>query len=143
MGDTKIARTSVVIGAGAERVWAALTSPELIKRYLFGTEASSTWQVGAPITYRGVWEGKPYEDKGKILDLVPNKRLVSTYWSSMGGKPDRPENYNIVTYELAEVGGSTTLTVIQDNNESEEGARHAEANWSLVLKTMKEVLETP
>ena len=56
------AAASVTIAATAERVWDALTNPSLIKQYLFGTDAISDWKPGSPITYRGVWEGKPYED---------------------------------------------------------------------------------
>ena len=40
-------------------VWEALTSPQMIQQYLFGTQVTTDWQVGSPITYRGVWQGKP------------------------------------------------------------------------------------
>ena len=60
---------SVFIKAPASKVWEAITNPEQIKKYLFGTETCSTWNVGSPITFRGVWEGKDYEDKGTILEM--------------------------------------------------------------------------
>jgi uncharacterized protein YndB with AHSA1/START domain len=101
----------------------------------------SDWRVGSTITYKGVWQGKPYEDKGKILDLVPNKLLRSTYWSGMSGLKDAPENYSTVTYTLSEVGGSTTLTVTQDNNPTRESAEHSQSNWAIVLKGLKDLLE--
>jgi len=49
-----IARQSVFIKAPPERVWRALTDPEMIRQYLFGTDAESDWKVGSPIRYRGV-----------------------------------------------------------------------------------------
>ncbi len=141
MKDTFTATAKVTIRANAARVWDALTNPVLIKQYLFGTETKSDWKVGSPITYTGTWEGKRYEDKGKILELVPSRLLKSTYWSSMGGKPDRPENYNTVTWELAQNGAETTVTVTQDNNPSRESADHSAGNWKMVLGAMKDLLE--
>ena len=141
MKETFTAIAQITIRAGAARVWDALINPKLIKQYLFGTEVRSDWKVGSSITYSGVWEGKGYEDKGRILQLVPNKLLKATYWSSLSGKPDTPENYNTVTYELSQKEGETTLTITQDNNPSKESADHSAENWKRVLATMKDLLE--
>jgi len=141
MKDTFTATAGITIGASAAAVWDALTNPKLIKQYLFGTDCRSDWKVGSPITYSGTWEGKPYQDKGTILELVPNKLFKSTYWSSFSGKPDVPENYNTVTYEISQKGSQTTLTVTQDNNGSKESADHSAENWRKVLATIKDLLE--
>jgi uncharacterized protein YndB with AHSA1/START domain len=141
MKQSYLASAQIAIHASAERVWNALTDPEQIKEYLFGTETTSDWKVGSAITYKGMWQGKPYEDKGTILAVVPNKLLKSTYWSGMGGREDRPENYNTVTYTLSESGGVTTLTVTQDNNITKESAEHSQGNWTIVLKGLKDLLE--
>ncbi|HUX36349.1 MAG TPA: SRPBCC domain-containing protein [Rectinemataceae bacterium] len=135
------AKASVMIKADAERVWRALTDPALIKRYLFGTEVDCDWKVGSPISYRGTWEGRAYEDKGRIVELIPRKRLDSTYWSSMSGKADLPENYSLVSYTLEEKAGAILLSLIQDNNDSEESAAHSTANWEMVLRGMRDLLE--
>ena len=141
MKSTFTSTARITIKASAEKVWDALTNPKIIKQYLFGTEASSDWKVGSSITYKGVWEGKPYEDKGKILELVPNKLLRSTYWSSFSGLADKPENYNTVTYTVSKADGGTELTVTQDNIQTKEAADHSEGNWASVLQTMKKLLE--
>ncbi len=141
MRGSHVARASIEVNARAERVWKALTDPKLIKQYLFGTEAASDWKVGSPITYKGVWQGKAYEDKGTILEIVPNRLLKSTYWSGMSGLEDKPENYNTVTYELSESRGRTTVTVSQDNNPTRASADHSQANWAIVLKSLKDLLE--
>jgi uncharacterized protein YndB with AHSA1/START domain len=135
------AKTSITIHAPAAKVWEALTKPELIKQYLFGTEAISDWKVGRSIAYKGVWEGKSYEDKGRILQLVPERLLQSTYWSSMGGLEDKPENYATVTYELEAKDNNTQLTVSVDNIATEKERDHTEKNWGMVLETMKKLLE--
>ena len=141
MTNTFIAKATITINAPAARVWDALTQPELIKQYLFGTQVTTDWKVGSPITYEGVWEGKAYKDKGVVLQVEPGKLLVSTYWSALSGLPDIPENYQTVRYELAAEGKGTRLTIVQDNNASPEDANHSAQNWSMVLDGLKKLLE--
>jgi uncharacterized protein YndB with AHSA1/START domain len=136
-----VARQSVVIRASPERVWKALTEPEMIKEYLFGKEVSSDWKIGSPIRYRGVWEGRAYEDKGTVLQVEPGRLLDTTFWSSLSGVANTPENYKQVTYELRPEPEGTRLTVIQDNNATEEERKHSEQNWKMVLEKLKDLLE--
>jgi uncharacterized protein YndB with AHSA1/START domain len=103
MKNSYIAKASINIKCSPTKIWEALTNPELIKQYFFGTEVTTNWIVGSPITYKGVWNGQPYEDKGLILEIVPDKTLLSSYWSSMAGLEDVPENYKTVKYELSKV----------------------------------------
>ena len=141
MSQQFIATASIEVKADANSVWKALTDPELIKQYLFGTETECDWKVGSPIFFRGEWQGKKYEDKGKILEVEPGKRLSYKYWSSMSGMPDVPENYAVVTFELSSKGNTTVLRVVQDGSKSEESKKHSEQNWGLVLDGLKKLLE--
>jgi uncharacterized protein YndB with AHSA1/START domain len=141
MKNTYVAKASTRINASPSRVWEALTRPDLIKQYLFGTDVTTDWKVGSPITYKGVWQGKAYEDKGKILEVEPERLLVSTFWSALSGLPDVPENYNTVRYELSPEAGGTRLSIIQDNNTTQEAAEHSEQNWNIVLDGLKKLLE--
>jgi hypothetical protein len=97
--------------------------------------------VGSPITYRGEWEGKPFEDKGKVLEIEREKSLITTHWSPLSGMPDSPENYHTVAYQLSEKNGKTKITVTQDKNASEEEREHSEKNWSMMLDGLKKLLE--
>lgn len=142
MNKTLIASATITINAPASQVWQAFIDPAMIKQYLFGTEVSSDWTVGSPIKYRGVWQGKAYEDKGEILEIIPQKLLVSSFWSSMEGRPDVPENYKTVRYELAPEGQATRVTISNDNNGSQEDAEHTAKNWQMVLESMKKLLES-
>ena len=136
-----IAKSETIINAPAPKVWQALTDPAMVKQWLFGTEMVADWKVGGQIRYKGVWEGKPYEDKGEILELVPEQKLITTYWSGFAGKEDKPENYQKVSYLLSEVSDGTKLTLIQENIPTAEAAKHSEGNWNLVLQAMKQLLE--
>lgn len=90
---------------------------------------STDWKVGSPITYKGIWKGESYEDKGRVLQIEPEKLLVSTFWSFLSGMPDVPENYKTIHYELLTEGVGTKLTITQDNNASQEEASQADQNW--------------
>lgn len=141
MSESYIATAGVCIKAPAASVWKALTDPEMIQQYLFGTRAVSDWKPGSSIIYTGVWQGKTYEDKGRVVEAVEHKLLRTTYWSSLLSLPDAPENYHNVTYALAEKRGHTTLTVRQDNNPNRDSAEHSEQNWKAVLGSLKALLE--
>lgn len=141
MKNNITATAKIKINAPSSKVWEALTNPELIRKYFFGTEAHSDWKEGSPLTFKGVWEGKSYEDKGTILKSVPNQLLQYNYWSSMSGIEDRPENYVIITYELNEKNEETTLTITQENIPTQQMKNHSEENWKKVLKGLKELVE--
>ncbi len=141
MEQKLVSKSSTIINAPVNKVWEALTNPSLIKQYLFGTNTITDWKKGSPITYEGEWEGKAYKDKGKIVDIIPEKLLHTTYWSSMSGKEDRPENYNNVLYEVEEQNGGTLITISQDNIKDEKELEHMNQNWGIVLDSMKKLLE--
>jgi uncharacterized protein YndB with AHSA1/START domain len=136
-----LAIATIEISAPADAVWAALIDPAAIKQYMFGSTVTSEWQVGSTIVYSGEYEGRPYEDHGRILDLKPGALLRSTHFSPLSGKQDIPENYHTLTWRLAESGGVTTVSLEQDNNESEEAAQHSQKNWEQVLDGLKRVVE--
>lgn len=136
-----LARASVHIDAPASKVWAALTDPAQIKRFLFGAEVHTDWKPGSPISFTGSYQGKAYVDKGQIVECVPEDRLVHTYWSSMADEPDLPENHKVVSYTLQDDGHGTRLTLTQDHNATEDARRHSEQNWRKVLEGVKKAAE--
>jgi len=135
------AKQSITIAAPRTKVWEALTKPELVKKYFFGTNVESSWKKGDPIRFTGEWDGKPYEDKGTILDIEKNKLLKYSYYSSFSGKPDVPENYSNVTYKLTDMGGNTEYVVEQEGLETEDAARHTEQNWAHIMEELRKLLE--
>ena len=141
MAANLIAKASTNIAVPASRVWDALTNPEIIKQYFFGTKAISDWKEGSTLEFRGEWEGKPYVDKGTILQIDREKIFQYTYLSSFSGLPDLPENYANITYELHEDSGTTLLIVKQENIANEQARKHSEQNWAYVLQSLKELLE--
>ena len=133
--------TQIEFKAPSTEVWKGLTDTEIAKQYFFGTEQQSEYKVDSPITWKGEWDGKSYEDKGVIKEIEPGKHLKYTYWSSMSGTEDKPENYANVTYDLVEDGSITTLTITQDNVKDEASKEHSENNWKMMFDGLKKLIE--
>ena len=133
--------TEIKFKAPAAKVWQGLTDPAMVKEYFFGTNLESNWKVGEPITFSGEWEGNKYQDKGTILEIDHGKFLKYSYWSSMGGTEDKPENYANITYKLTEKDGGTTLAITQDNVKDEAAKEHSEQNWQGVFEGLKKMIE--
>ncbi len=108
---------------------------------MFGTNIISDWKEGSPIVWKGEWEGKKYEDKGLILKLEPGRLIQYSHFSPLSGQQDSPENYHTVTIELSGKGNQTFVSLLQDNNETEEARKHSENNWEMMLDGLKKLLE--
>lgn len=141
MEQDLIARASTRIEARPDTVWKALVDPAAIKEYWFGAEVASDWKEGSPITWKGEWKGKPYEDKGEVLAAARGRRLQYSHFSPMSGKPDRPENYHTVTIDLLDEGGDTCVSLSQDNNADENAMQHSRKTWEAMLSGLKEYVE--
>jgi uncharacterized protein YndB with AHSA1/START domain len=138
---TSSSTTVVKVRAPLQKVWAALTEPEQVAKWFFGTRLDTSWRVGSPLFFRGEWEGKPYEDRGTVKSFDPPRALSYDYWSSWSGTEDVPEKRQLVTFELREAPGGVEVTVTQSNVDTQERAEHSASNWESVLGGLKRLLE--
>ena len=136
-----VATAETEIDAPPSRVWRALTDPDLIEQYMFGARVVTDWQPGSSIVWKGEYEGKAYEDKGEVLEVVPERRLRMTHFSPLGGEDDVPENYHTVRYELAGSDSGTAVRLTQDGCDTEEQAEQFSQNWQGMLDGLKKVAE--
>ncbi|HEY8682505.1 MAG TPA: SRPBCC family protein [Rhodanobacter sp.] len=141
MSEHLLAKASATIDAGTREVWKALTDPKAIKQYMFGADVVSDWREGGPIVWKGEFKGKPYEDKGMILEIDPERTLQYTHFSALSGKPDKPENYHTIRIGLSGSNGVTDLALTQDNNETEQARIESEKNWGAMLEGLKKYVE--
>lgn len=141
MDKQLVAKASITIDAPVARVWEALTNPEMIKQYMFGTNVITDWKEGSPIIWKGEWQGKAYEDRGVILKMERERLVRYSHFSPLSGQADVPENYHTVTVELSGRGKSTYVSLAQDNNATEQAREHSEENWGMMLASLKKLLE--
>ena len=149
MEQQLIVTNSIIIDAPATRVWDALVNPEQTKKYMFGCETVSDWQVGSPLLWKGVFDGQELVAvRGHIVQIEPETFLAYTTIDPNSAIDDRPENYLTVTYALTADSGQTRLTVTQGDyatvaegqkryNETVEGG-----GWEPILLEIKTLVET-
>jgi uncharacterized protein YndB with AHSA1/START domain len=135
------ATASLDIQAPLAVVWDAITNPEIVKQYFFGTNLVTDWKVGSPLLFRGEWQGKSYEDRGTVLAFEPMKSLTYNYWSSFSGLEDKPEQRQIIRYHLESAHGGVRITIHQSNVDTQARADHSATNWCSVLQALKNLLE--
>ena len=150
MGKQLIVKNSISINAPASKVWDALTNPEQTKKYMFGCETVSDWNIGSSLLWKLDYEGKQMVAvKGKIVALEPEKFLAYTTIDPNSTIEDIPENYLKVTYDLTGENGRTILTVTQgDYSKVADGERrYKEAynggeGWNPILVEIKKLVES-
>ncbi len=76
-----------------------------------------------------------------ILKLEPERLIQYSHFSPLSGYQDLPENYRTVTIELSGKGEQTFVSLLQDNNATEEAREHSEKNWKILLDGLKKLLE--
>ena len=133
--------SKIVIRASANRVWEALTRPELVKQWQYGTDLSTDWQTGGSIVFRNEWEGRVFEQKGSILEVEPGRLARYSLFAPQPGLEDRPENYFVMSYILEEVDGQTILTIDQDDPRNQTAQEPAEEGENAVLVALKKLVE--
>lgn len=140
MQTNHVSTYQTIVHAPASKVWDALTKPELVKQYFFGSSQETDWKPGSPIIWTGDYEGKSYIDKGIVQEFRPNEKVSYSYLSSWSDMEDKPANYLLVAYELKEIPEGTELTITQSNYD-EEKAKHSAANWAAVIDGLKKIVE--
>jgi len=133
----------IMIHAPAKNVWDALTKPERVKKWQYGSDLLTDWQVGSDIRFQSEWEGNIYAQWGKVLEVVPYKLIRYTLFAPRPGKEDKAENYFVMSYVLTEEGSNTLLTIEQNDNQPESGVQESDdEDGQAVLAALKSIVES-
>jgi len=95
---------------------------------------------------RGNFQGRPFNDKGRVLVFEPTSRLSFSHWSELAGDADVPQNYHVVSFELLPRGKTTVVTLTQSNlvgGPKPSNIKHKseyEKNWNGVLDGLATVV---
>ncbi len=141
MSEKLIVEKSVKLNADISKVWEALTHPEITKKYFFNCEAISDWQVGNPIIFKFISDGKEIVPvKGVITAIEPNRLLEHTCFSPEF--ENKPSKHTTVTYKLSSENDITNLSVTQGEFGDEDTYHHTQASWDTVLEGLKTILKS-
>ena len=100
---------SIFIAATPDRVWAAITDPELIVKW-FGKGATlDRLEVGGS----GVWSFEGYGDVPIVIEALDPIRSITYRWGDTKSPTIDPVASTVFTYTLEAVSGGTQLSVIE------------------------------
>jgi uncharacterized protein YndB with AHSA1/START domain len=128
----------IYIASTPEMVWKALLDGEFTRQY-WGHDNVSDWKVGSK------WEHIADDGKrtvklvGKVLEFVPNKRLVLT-WGDVADASDTAK-HSRVAIDIELVGEMVRMTVTHEAL-SPEMLRKIANGWPRVVSSLKSLLET-
>src|SRR4051812_26304727 len=98
MADSPTMVLQTYIRTTPKALWDALTDPEKTPNYYYGSRLESPLKKGSPFRYVGP-DGRLMLD-GEVLDIVPEKRLETTF-REMWGENSVPTR---VVYEIEPMG---------------------------------------
>lgn len=144
MHDNKTVHLEILINTSAQHIWAALTQPELIGKWMLDTpvEILTEWREGGTLLERGDLHGLAFENRGKIRRFDPPNVLEYTHWSTLSIVPDLPENYTVIHFGLQQTSNQTLLGLRMENLLTFEILKHMEFYWKTALHLLKEVAES-
>jgi uncharacterized protein YndB with AHSA1/START domain len=132
-----------------EKLWAALTDPQKIRKYWFGMTVECDWKAGSSWGLK--FEDGRTADTGEILEADPPKRLVIGRWQNQFKSELNAAGMSRCTMdiEIADYypgfGGKAVKLTITHEAEAEQGGPLIEAvsgGWPKVLSNLKSLLET-
>ncbi len=134
------------INAPREKVWDALINPDMTMQYMFGCRVVSDWNPGSRVDWVGIADGKEVTYvTGELIAYEPYRTLIYSVIDPFAAYPKTPENHLVVTCNLAEENGVTTISVSQGDYttvaEGEKRYGHGPDGWNQLLGAIKGLLE--
>ena len=133
--------SKLIINASKEKVWKALTEPEKVKAWQYGSDLITDWNVGKEIRFKSEWEGQIFEQWGTVLEFEPYERLKYNLFAPRPDLTDKPENYFEMEYRLTEKNNKTELEIIQEDNRPGAKQEEEQGEENPMLKGLKELIE--
>ena len=132
---------NVIIQTTNEKLWDAITNPDITQHYFFGLRVISEWNVGSDIAYLN--NAGEESIRGIIIECSPQSKVVYSF----RGHKDMSEAQDPdsrVSFEIEQLGSNTCkLTVVHDEFETENTTYVNVGNgWPTILSGLKTYLET-
>ena len=134
--------STIVLNAPIEKVWNALTQPDLVKQWQYGSDLITDWIVGKEIRFRNEWEGQVFEQWGTVLEVVPNQKIKYSLFFPRPELEDKPENYFIISYILSEENQKVKLEILQEDNRPGSIQEEPQGEENPILQGLKALIES-
>jgi uncharacterized protein YndB with AHSA1/START domain len=137
-GKGGMAVFEIYIKTTPERLWEAITDPEMRAKYSFGVSTTSEWTPGSE--YRSGVPDVIDIAEGENLEVDPPRRLVQSM-TALWSDEVKAVGTSRVTWEIRKVGDSCQLTVIHDQLPI-DASGELYGGWPMILSGLKTLLET-
>lgn len=134
-------KSTILINASKEKVWDALTKPELVKQWQYGSDLITDWKVGSGIRFRTEWGDKVFEQWGKVLEIVPNERIRYSLFFPRPDLEDKEENYFIMSYIISGTDHNIRLEILKEDNRPGAVMEKESSEENPVLMALREIAE--
>ncbi|HVE19338.1 MAG TPA: SRPBCC domain-containing protein [Ilumatobacteraceae bacterium] len=129
----------IYIRTTPERLWEAITNPDIRAKYNFGSRIESDWTPGSHFEMAHP-SAEGLLGEGENVEVDPPRRLVQTM-RALWGPEVIAEGTSRVTWEIEPIGDSCRLTVTHD--QLRDGANdQLFGGWPMILSGLKTWLET-
>lgn len=105
--------SKVHLAVPPSKAWVALTRPDCVAKWQYGSVLTTTWEIGSRIVFRAEWEGQVFEQSGEVLEFREPERLRYRLFAPRPDLIDKPENYFEMVYTLEPRDGGTLVTISQ------------------------------
>jgi len=137
-GSTGTAVFEIYIKTTPERLWEAITDPEMRAKYSFGVATNSDWAQGS--SYSSGVPGVIDIAAGENVEVDPPNRLVQSF-TALWSDEVKAVGQSRITWEIRKVGDSCQLTVIHDQLPIDVSGE-LYGGWPMILSGLKTLLET-
>ena len=129
------------INASPERLWDAITNPQIVAKFFHGAQVESTYEIGSKLRSLSP-DGSQVWGENTILECDPPHLLVHT-WRSLYDPTLAAEPESRVTWQIeAQPGGQSRLTLTHDRLEDSPATAASVKGWSYIVSNLKTVVET-
>ncbi|MCF6404661.1 SRPBCC domain-containing protein [Chitinophaga filiformis] len=132
----EILEKQVSINAASGEVWKLLTDTALMKTWMGSAETrleiATSWEVGTPIVIKG-FHHVNFENRGSVLEYVPNSVVSYNFVSSISRLPDEPGSYTTLRFVLTPQEDHTVVSLSISNFPTEAIYHHLNFYWNVTL----------
>jgi uncharacterized protein YndB with AHSA1/START domain len=132
---------TIYIASTPEKVWEALTSAELSRKYFFGNAVEIELKVGGKYIVRQ--PDGALHISGEVLACEPPRKLTFTFnvnWPALIEKLGP----TLVSYDIEPAGDAVRLTMTESHDRplSDDILSGGREGWPAILSSLKSLLET-
>ncbi len=130
----------IYIRTTPERLWEAITDPQMRAVYNFGAGIQTDWTPGSPFLMTAPGSATPLGE-GENVEVEPPHRLVQTM-RALWGDDVKAEGFSRITWEIRAIADDSCLLTVTHDQLREGANDQLYGGWPMILSGLKTFVET-